>query len=260
MKLTGTRTFLEIRVGPVHSVEVVLHVRRRDLPWFETIANDPDGTASAVTTAAFLMDVLEQQILPRHFTESMVRDMSKHLQKKVPPTMLGPGGRPVLPLETTATVLAAGGPPKKKGKRRGRGGGKQAVAAAAAAVIAAELAAAADKKKNVYYAVSEKLEVTYRLQEISVKSQHQTLVFASSSEDKGASLDIDKSSSSNLKALIKLPQRILLWCSLPNSEPESSGGGFSRPEMIPMAGIFREPRDEELEVRSKKAKVIVLDD
>jgi hypothetical protein len=235
MKLTGTRVFLEVRVGPLHSVEVVLHVRSCDRPWFESLSS----TNASGPLPVSLMDLLETSILPRWFTDEIVQDMSKHLQRKAPPPVLGPGGVQVVTGE--ANVLAqqkkqqqqANG---KKGKRR-RGGAKAAAAAAAAAAEQQRIADA--KKKDVYYAFSETMQIAYRLQEIATKHQsiQPTLVF---------------SNKIKMQSLIKLPRRILLWCSPPSSERTNStnneeesdkSGGFYRPEFIPMASIFRAPRD-----------------
>jgi hypothetical protein len=241
MKLTGTRVFLEVRVGPLHSVEVVLHVRACDRPWFESLSS----TNASGPLPVSLMDLLEKSILPRWFTDDIVQDMSKHLQRKAPPPVLGPGGVQVVTGEANVlaqqkkqqqTAANAG----KKGKRR-RGGAKAAAAAAAAAAEQQRIADA--KKKDVYYAVSETMQIAYRLQEIATKHQsvQPTLVFT------------DKI---KMQSLIKLPRRILLWCSPPTSsnatanstgheEESDKSGGFYRPEFIPMASIFRAPRDEQ---------------
>lgn len=241
MKLTGTRVFLEIRVGPLHSVEVVLHVRATDRAWFESLSSSMAGPLPAS-----LMDLLEKSVIPRWFTDEIVQDMSKHLQRKVPPPVLGPGGQQVVAGE--ANVLAqqkkqqqqqqAAG---KKGKRR-RGGAKEAAATAAAAAEQQRIADA--KKKDVYYAVSETMEIAYRLQEIATKHQsiHPTLVFTEKIK---------------MQSLIKLPRRFLLWCSPPsstksNNEESDKSGGFYRPEFIPMGSIFRAPRDEEGDKEDKE--------
>jgi hypothetical protein len=100
MKLTGTRVFLEVRVGPLHSVEVVLHVRATDRPWFESLSS----TNASGPLPVSLMDSLENSILPRWFTDEIVQDMSKYLQRKAPPPVLGPGGVQVVTGE--ANVLA----------------------------------------------------------------------------------------------------------------------------------------------------------
>jgi hypothetical protein len=239
MKLTGTRVFLEVRVGPLHSVEVVLHVRACDRPWFESLSS----TNTSGPLPISLKDLLETSILPRWFTDEIVQDMSKHLQRKAPPPVLGPGGIQVVTGE--ANVLAqqkkqqqqqqANG---KKGKRR-RGGAKAAAAAAAAAAEQQRIADA--KKKDTYYAFNSTMQIAYRLQEIATKHQsvQPTLVFTNKIK---------------MQALIKLPRRILLWCSPPSSERTNSAsneeesdksGGFYRPEFIPMASIFRAPRDEQ---------------
>jgi hypothetical protein len=250
MKLTGTRVFLEVRVGPLHSVEVVLHVRAADRAWFESL---PAAPAAAGPLPVALMDLLQHSILPRWFSDEIVQDMSKHLERRVPPPVLGPGGHPVVIGEANLLAQqkkqqqqqAARG---KKGKRR-RGGAKQAAAAAAAA--AAEQQRIADaKKKDVYYALGETMEIVYRLQEIATSKQsaHPTLVFTGKSSASSSSGII------KMQSLIKLPRRILLWCSPPSptvttnnasNEESDRDGGFYRPEFIPMASIFRAPRDEQ---------------
>lgn len=227
MKLKGrTRTFLELRVGPVHSVDIVLHVRACHSQWFESLTADNDSV---------WMNLLSSTILPRHFESLMVRNMSKHLKQAVPPDNLGPGGREV-PVQGAAFVLVTAAVPAKKGKRKR--GGKAAAAAAAAAAQLAEKA----KQKDVYYASDNKdIELSYRLQDISTSP---TLVFS-----KG---DDSNSKGNKMQSLIKLPQRILLWCAPVDYEAD----GFLRPEMIPMVDIFREPIDEPLAVK----KVVVVDD
>jgi hypothetical protein len=252
MKLTGTRAFLEVRIGHLHSVEVVLHVRAADRAWFEALPAAPSGPLPKALIALF-----QGSIIPRWFSDEIVQDMSKHLKRKVPPPVLGPGGRPVLIGESNMLAQqrkqqqAAAG---KKGKRSR--GAKQA--AAAAAVAAAEQQKVADtKKKEVYYAFGETMQIAYRLKEIATTKQsaHPTLVFTES----GA-----------MQSLIKLPHRILLWCSPPSTnstteEESDSGGGFYRPEFIPMASIFRAPRDEQDDKEEEcrppaKKQVIELDD
>jgi hypothetical protein len=237
MKLTGTRVFLEVRVGPLHSVEVVLHVRASDRAWFESLSS----TNASGPLPVSLMDLLENSILPRWFTAEIVQDMSKHLLRKTPPPVLGPGGTQVVIGEANALAQQKKQQQEKqqqgkKGKRR-RGGAKAAAAAAAAAAEQQRIADA--KKKDVYYAFSETMQIAYRLQEIATKYQsvQPTLVFT------------DKI---KMQALIKLPRRILLWCSPPsertnsiNEEESDKSGGFYRPEFIPMASIFRTPRDEQ---------------
>jgi hypothetical protein len=273
MKLTGTRVFLEVRVGPLHSVEVVLHVRAADRAWFESLAVDEAAGSGVGPLPVALMHSLEQSILPRWFTDEIVKDMSKHLERKAPPPVLGPGGHAVVIGESNVLAQqlkqqqqqAAAG--KKKTRRRG--GAKQAAAAAAAA---AELSRVAEtKKKDVYYAFGEtSMQIAYRLQEIATSKQsaHPTLVFT---ESKGGGGKI------KMQSLIKLPRRILLWCSPPpyptatatngtSNEESDMGGGFYRPEFIPMGSIFRAPRDEQddqeedRQPRAKKKQVIELDD
>jgi hypothetical protein len=256
MKLTGTRVFLEVRVGPLHSVEVVLHVRAADRAWFESLAVSVAGPLPVA-----LMDLLQHSILPRWFTDEIVQDMSKHLERKAPPPVLGPGGVPVVIGEANVLAqqkkqqqqAAAAG---KKGKRR-RGGAKQAAAAAAAAAEQQRLAET--KKKDVYYAFGETMQIAYRLHEIATKNQsaHPTLVFTESSST-------TTSGKIKMQSLIKLPRRILLWSSPPSptansasNEESDRDGGFYRPEFIPMGSIFRAPRDEQVdkeEDRQPRAK------
>ena len=96
------------------------------------------------------------------------------------------------------------------------------------------------------------------MEEIPVSSSatimyHPTAIFKETSkENDKEDSDIKSSGISEPKRLCdffhrpKLNKRILLWCypfdpSKP-SEPNPPGGGFPRPEMVPLSSLFYEPK------------------
>ena len=85
MKIVGTRTFLEVRVGRHQSVEILLHLRRCDVTWFRTNWN-------VLQTEFF--DLLQSSVLPRLFATEMEINDAIITNTPLPPE-LGPGGIPM---------------------------------------------------------------------------------------------------------------------------------------------------------------------
>lgn len=211
MKVVNPRTFLEIKVGQHQCVEIILHIRRSDILWF----NDSDEDSRFEE----LLQLLESKVLPRMFQDELEKTTAELNKEELPPP-LGPGGVPIAEKNEIA----------KKRKRFNR---KEA---------ALELQRREEeekkqekKEKDIHYAFGENIRLTYRLQTINqnVKEPRtDTLVFS------------DDKAESKLTPLHKLSKRLLVWCypRVPGSDPtapDPPGGGFIRSEFIPTADLFR---------------------
>lgn len=144
MKLSRTRTLLELRVGENAAVDVVLYVRRQDLQWFNNNnnpkeamhhkdnnnnnnsnnetdefaaveSNKNDDTTSTMNRHQHddrsdeLFALLGQSVLPRMFPREIPAfHYRRHPHRKPPP--LGPGGIPILAGERgTSSAKQQGG-------------------------------------------------------------------------------------------------------------------------------------------------------
>lgn len=254
MKIAGTRTFLEVRVGAaLQSAEVVLHVRRADISWFN---NDSKGNDYVVFQE--LLELLQASVLPRMFADEIEANnnaKTRHANQPLPPE-LGPGGIPVTVGEKNSAAAA-----KKKNAAAPHGAAKrQRVMSKAKQAALKRLAQEAERQrrsneKDVYYAASAHIQIAYRLEDIS------------SSRSSSATLLFGREANGSCCQLKKLSKRILLWCypiSLDNDKGiVPTDEGFARPEFIPMASIFRahkEDAEEEEEVQVLKQVVFAIDD
>lgn len=227
MKITGTRTFLELRVGVRQSVEVVLHVRRADIVWFNSHSQElfPE-----------VLDVLQVSILPRllasEIEQAHYRSSSSSSKRKVPPN-LGPGGIPT-----------GGGsserPKSQNNTKKPAAARKLRMSKVKHAELKRQEMEAErlrrQSEKDVYYATTETIQVTYRLEAIAAAAaghSSATLLFGTTNK--------------NFYELQKLSQRILLWCyPIQDERIVPTDEGFCRPELVPMASIFRlSPREQQ---------------
>ena len=221
MKVRGTRTYLEVKVGRSQCAAVILYLRRPDMAWF----NDNNDRLFAE-----FLHLIEQQVLPRMFTDELEENHAQQTKHKRPPT-LGPGGVPIAEKNNAA-------PAQKKRKRLT----KKAMAELERLRKQAEKD---QKKKDVYYAFGKEMQLAYRLEEVKTR-QAETLVFANDDEQE----DSDKKKDERqFRLLKKLSKRILVWCypltdQHSATDPDPPGGGFPRPELIPISELFRPPLSE----------------
>ena len=253
MKFTKTGNYLEIRVGADQCVEVLLYLRRRDLDWF---SDDESNTALAKgddeSSSLFeeFLELLQDDILPRMFQEEMEESFyaaNKHI--KPPPKNLGPGGVAIAELNSTVDA----------GRKRKRIS-KKTVRLQRQLQIESQRTV---KTKDVYYSFGKRMKLMYRLQPQT--TQHETLVFR---KESGKKDDINgELSTQNMRGdcqrLKRLSKRLLVWV-FPTTDEAAAmgrdesntmeGGGFPRPEMIPLADLFRtnETTDDSWEYRSKQ--------
>lgn len=193
----STRTFLELRVGRTHMVDVLLHVRRADVTWFH----------SSVDNKKELLKLLSKQIIPKECEEEIDRyhDVRNRLHR--PPTIIG----------------------EKNQKSKGKGGRKRKA-------TEPDQPKPERPKRDVSHVFGDALRVTYRVEELNA-NESATLIFPKRSD-----------SSKTFRQLPKISKRIILWCYPVDknnpTEPAPEGGGFPRPEMLPIASLFRPPNSD----------------
>jgi hypothetical protein len=195
----STRTFLELKVGRTHTVDVLLHVRRTDVTWFH----------SSVDHRKELLKLLSQQIVPKEFEQEI--DCYHELRNRLhrpPPTKIGEKNQ------------------KGKGGKAGRN----------RKVTQPE----PKPKRDVCHVFGDNLRVTYRVEELNA-NESATLIFPPKKTE-------SSKDASYFRQLPKLSKRIILWCYPINknnpTEPAPEGGGFPRPEMMPITSLFRPPHPD----------------
>ena len=246
MKIVGTRTYLEVRVGRHQSVEILLQLRRCDVTWLQT-------NWDVLQTEFF--DLLQWSVLPRLFATEMELNHASITRTQLPPE-LGPGGIPMTIGEknktsnkTTTNAPAAAANNNNK-RKRGLSKKKQAELKRQRDEEERELC---KNEKDIHYATGETLRIVYRTE--PVRSSGATLLFhdITVSDEEKHSDDTNGGTDSKTKnrephqirlsALKKLSKRILVWCYPANAEQPASEG-FWRPDVIPVASLFRMPASE----------------
>jgi hypothetical protein len=232
MHLKSTRTYLEARVGAFHSVEILLHVRRQDLPWF----NEQQASSTRE-----LFSILQRSILPRMFATEIEVSHAKETGKQLPPP-LGPGGLPIEVGETNLRLQQQ----QKNAKKRRKLTKKQL-----AAEVARREKEEDKKEKDVYHAFGTTMQLTYRLEDEPKRKPPVTLLFRESGKEDQSFRGPSGRGRGDMQRLIKLSKRLIIWCypydTSQSIEPDPPGG-MLRPEMVPMSELFRESRNEVIEI------------
>jgi hypothetical protein len=202
--LNSTRTFMELRVGKSHLVEVLLQVRRADLGWYRSNYD---------TIHDELLELMQENVLPRMCVEEIENYQRAKHRHLFPPDIAGSKNASKAKRSKPAV--------RKRGKK-------------APPPPPEEEKPKPKSDKEVYYSFGETIQLAYRRQEL--KSNQGATIFYKPKE-KGKFLELPK-----------LSHRILIWCSkldLHNkTNPDQSNVGFHRPELIPIASLFREPKEE----------------
>jgi hypothetical protein len=209
------RVTLDLKVGSSHVVEVLLHLRRADWDWYRS-------NEEAIEEE--LLELLEESVLSRMFGEEIEEYHRKNNPQIFPPDK---------------TV----GAKNKLGKNQGnnnrnskgtRKGGKSTAAMRKQVEVTEE---EKKVKKDVYFAFGEILQLAYRKQDLPTWNQAGRTIFFNNGNDEG------------FHDRPKLQARLLIWCSKINpqnkTDPDPDNVGFLRDEMIPIASLFREPKDLE---------------
>jgi hypothetical protein len=219
------RSHIDIRVGS-HLLETLMQLRREDYDWY--IDNE-------AVIEHELLELLEDSIVPRIFgneIELYYKELHPHL---FPPDQLG---------ATTKGDIGSKNNMNTKGKKSAHSASKK---------IARKLTAAQKRKlekqrqeeqgqqkdeKHVYFSFGELIQLGYRREPIASArgffSQH-TLLY-------------EREKEGQFKHPPKLSDRLLIWISKVDPQnktnPDPSGVGFYRPELIPITSLFREPKGD----------------
>lgn len=166
-----------------------------------------------------------------------------------------------------------GGSGKKAGGKSAKGGGKKGAKSGSKTTLAALAGGVGGKKTkrkrdaDISYLFAETLQITYRSEEIKT-SDSVTLLYNNNNNkaDQGKGTDEDASTSkgkrkrsagadggsgkkgsakelATFRTLKKLSKRIIIWVypfDSANPSAPNKGGGFPRPEMIPLTSLFVE--------------------
>ena len=223
MKIIGPRTFVELRVGEFQSVEVVIHVRRVDISWFNgKISHNAVDFDKSGRTDMFsqLLDIIQTSILSRMFADEIEKNYYSSIGQ-LPPPDLGPGGIPT----TTPKVICSDNTKKTYNPKRPRI--SKAKIAEMKRLEQDAVRQQRQDEKEIYYATNtdNTIQVAYRMQALP-KYGHATLLFQQ--EQPGA----------NLVSLKKLQRRILLWCYPVDEKVNQNSFDVARTynhEMIPVS-------------------------
>jgi hypothetical protein len=195
----STRTFLELRVGKTHTVEVLLHVRHKDRVWFTPLRDE-------------FLNHLTKRVIPREFGQE---------------------------IEAYHEVLSGDTVPKagevnekqKHSKDGGKSNGKRkrknkTTKGSAIPVPSSDQS----QRRDIRHVFGDNtLQLTYRLQDINM---HDGTTISFSLH--GDTLEF--------RQYPKLSKRLVVWCfpiQNDSKEPDPVDGGFPRPELVPIAGLFR---------------------
>jgi hypothetical protein len=207
---------LEVRVGMHHSAEVVLHLRRADLYWFNNKeAQDNKNNAANNSRFSEVLELLQTSIIPRLFADEIERTHFRKEKIPPPPRLLGPGGVPIQVAEKqqhTSKHKRLTKKQKQEAERQQHDDEK--------------------KEKDVYYASGSTLQLAFKLEEPRMK-RHVTLLFGGAKER------------GTMKELSKLSKRILLWCYRLAEVPDVA---HLQPEMIPISALFQSKEDTPVDV------------
>jgi hypothetical protein len=221
------------------SVEVVLHVRRADIQWCNQYSTE-------------ICETLETSIIPRMFTTEIQNHSSSGggngtSQRRIPE--LGLGG---IPISGTSDEQYASRPPLKKKHKKSNQTKKWTKKELAARKKQLEVTEREQRKlhKDVFYAFSEHLDMIYRLEPVSNGA---TLVLIPNQTNNDNYQNQNNPSPQHCcywQELEKLSKRIVLWCYptgtiFSNETEELLDEGFLRPEMLPVASLFRAPKQQQ---------------
>jgi len=259
MKVQGTRTFLELRVGAHHSVEVVLYLRQEDIEWFNQNSDNNTEVENDKEVDHYreVLTLLSDEIVPRMCYKEMEAFYGQKYRHKFPPAldMIGMKNTAAAALQTAAAMATTTtlNPKRRRGTTTSHANKKKPkLTKKQQQELQTQKRLLGDPKdKDVYYAFGDTLQLAYRMEDVDVY-QSATLLYNSkkSTDDetkkkkkKNNDHDDSKAGSGGFQALTKLSKRFLLWCYKLDSQdptaPDPPRGGFVRPEMIPMAHLFR---------------------
>ncbi|KAL7531425.1 hypothetical protein ACHAWF_003765 [Thalassiosira exigua] len=264
--LTTTRTLFELRAGSIHTIEVLLQIRLSDISWWNSDLSSHERE---------LYRLIGRRILPvecRAVIEAdraKVRDAAKlkTTEKKKGEIVIGEAN-----LKKLGKEKGTGGRKRGAGKKAKKGvktSKKQKTSDKNAANGVGDNVASESKEKKLKllrepgkWIMGKSIQLCYMVEEIENFSST-TLIFRpredATESDKTAVSDSpgggekggDEVPLATFRQWKKLPKRLNLWVFKfdPDNDPSdlslSEGGGFPRPELLPMSDIFRPIGGEE---------------
>ena len=203
----STRNFLELRVGNTHTIEVLLHVRHCDREWFSQDSGKDQ-----------LLHLMTTRIVPREFHTEIER---YHERVHGIGTIAGAG-----------TKVGEKNDKSLNSKTTGKTVGKRKRNPKAAPVVVLPLE---KPRRDIRHVFDDNLHLTYRLQDLH-SSAGATLSVSSSPDSLRGNM--------TFRQYPKLSKRLVVWCFPRQGQQDATDldtpdGGFPRPELIPIAGLFR---------------------
>mmetsp|Transcript_24219 Transcript_24219/g.37980 ORF Transcript_24219/g.37980 Transcript_24219/m.37980 type:complete len:276 (-) Transcript_24219:86-913(-) len=266
--LNTTRTLFEVRVGAYHTVEVLLQIRQSDITWWNSDLRNHERQLHKLLGRRVLPVECREEIEEFHSKRKMweerkagFSEAQKHGKKKV---VVGEDN-----LKKKASRNKRGNTSKDKKKGDAKSKKKQKTAESKTAKGADD--ATKEKRSKPFQDPGKwMIQSGYTIQlcyiaEALESTSNTTLVFrpkknietidvvdesdeksSNTGEQSQTSLDDDKKTVplASFRKWTKLKKRVNVWvfkldpdnpCDLSHSE----GGGFPRPDLLPMADIFR---------------------
>ncbi|KAL7524419.1 hypothetical protein ACHAXR_000566, partial [Thalassiosira sp. AJA248-18] len=262
--LTTTRTIFELRVGSTHTIEVLLQIRRSDIAWWN---------ANLEIHERQLYKLIGRRVLPAECREEIeadrakIRDAANNTKQKKGEVVIG-----------EANLKKDAEQEKSTGRKRGAGKKAKKEKSSKKQKLSDKNAKDANNKSNTSEPKEKKLKLLREsgkwimgksiqlcyMMEDTEKYTATTLIFRpkenaldSDNATRGDGSTEKQSQSSEtveddkktvplatFRKWKKLPKRVNIWVFKfdpddPTDLSVSEGGGFPRPELLPMAGIFR---------------------
>lgn len=263
--LSTTRTIFELRVGSTHTIEVLLQIRLSDIAWWNSNLRDHERQ---------LHKLIGRRVLPSECRTEIEADLAKmqgahannDTKKKRGKVVIGEAN-----LKKKANKDNGKGKKRGKAKKETKASKKQKLAEKKA--MEANDTESKEKKLKLLrepgkWVMGKSIQICYMMEDIE-KSSATTLIFrtkanipdnattdpASAEETKSQPTETEEDKQkmvplATFRSWKKLPKRLSLWVfqfdpDKPSILSVSEGGGFPRPELLPMSDIFRSTGENE---------------
>eukprot|EP00559_Dactyliosolen_fragilissimus_P005840 CAMPEP_0184858972 /NCGR_PEP_ID=MMETSP0580-20130426/3996_1 /TAXON_ID=1118495 /ORGANISM="Dactyliosolen fragilissimus" /LENGTH=279 /DNA_ID=CAMNT_0027355357 /DNA_START=62 /DNA_END=901 /DNA_ORIENTATION=+ len=266
------RTLLELRVGKTHLIEVLVYLRSEDVVWWnEDLSSHRTQLLEIISKRVLPIELKENTHVRKRRLEEVGSDIRSMEGDNASSHVVGEkfsgaiatrkgkrkrgfmrkrggvkGGKSVNTTLDYENYDAAGSNGINKDSREKHNGdkSKRGQGDSGKSSLLNKASSSLSSETNVTFLFGKSIQITYMMEDIS-KSLGATLVFSKIKKNMpNVSNASRKKNLPNLIELIKYPKRIVLWCYPfdPNNptKPITHGGGFPRPEMIPMISLFSE--------------------
>lgn len=285
--LTTTRKLLEVRVGSMHTLEVLLQIRQGDISWWNSDVYNherelykligrrivPDECRDEIKNHALLMKGIRGDNNENHKANKSKERVviGEDNLKKITATANKGTGRK----RGKQTTTASGRGKKLKTDAKKGGGKKQTSTSNATAVFGTGDEDDSEPKEKTHKLLRQKgtwimgssIQVCYEMEDID-RSAVRTLIYrpmeqpttkrdasSTTGEEKEDNIQLstppdkgEKVPLATFRRWKKLSKRVNLWVFKfdpddPYDMSTSEGGGFPRPDLLPLADIFRSNDD-----------------